>query len=153
MRNFELLLTAFVVIAVISWGCSEKKNTNPIAPTNPGKITATASGIAGQNGSTYLVAVCAYDWYPGATDTAVAGFMTNISNDSFSSTEILHSMNSQLNISVEETVFEPGTYSVVFLVSPPDSPPQYFMEVRLRVNGDVTATAPAWINWTHSPSQ
>jgi hypothetical protein len=149
MNYFKLLFPAIVVMAVINWGCTEKKNTNPTAPTDPGKITATASGITGQNGSTYMVVAYAYDWQPGAQDSAMAGFLTNISGDNFSSTQILHSMNSQWTISAEEKVFEPGTYSVVFFVAPPGSPPQYFAEIRLQVNGDMTATAPAWANWTH----
>jgi hypothetical protein len=149
MRCIKLLLSAAVAAAVFSLGCSDKKSTNPTPSPTRGKITAAASGITGQNGSTYMAVVYAIDWYPGATDTAIAGFRANISVDNFSSTEILHSMNSQWNITAEEKVFEPGTYSVVFFVAPPNSPPQYFAEIRQQVNGDVTATAPAWANWTH----
>jgi Rrf2 family cysteine metabolism transcriptional repressor len=149
MNCFNKWLPVLIGLALMGGGCSDKKSTDPTPDAEPGKITATASGITGQNGSTYLVAVYVADWFPGSTDTVTAGFMTNISSDSFSSTEILHSMNSQWTPSAEEKVFDPGTYSVVFFVAAPGSPPQYFTEIRLKVNGDVTATAPAWANWTH----
>ena len=149
MRHFPKWLPVWMGLALLGGGCSEKKSTNPSESAEPGKITATAAGITGQNGSTYMVVVYVSNWQPGSTDTVSAGFMTNISSNSFSSTEILHAMNSHYTPSADEKVFDPGTYSVVFFVAPPGSPPQYFTEIRLQVDGDVTATAPAWANWTH----
>ena len=100
-----------------------------------------------------MVAAFAYDWQPGATDSAVAGYRTVVSADNFSSTEVLHASDAQWDISEEEKVFEPGTYSVVFFVALPDNPPQFFAEVRSEVNGDITVTAPAWENWVRTRSK
>jgi len=132
-------------VTLICGSCDN--STDSGSPAVSGKITAKAAGIQGQNGNTYSVAAYDYDWYPGATGLPVGLILTLISDNNFSSTEALHPFNVEWNITSEEKVFDAKTYSVVFFVSKPDAPPQIFAEVRVSVNGDVIANAPAWSKW------
>ncbi|MBN1895839.1 hypothetical protein JW906_15230 [bacterium] len=148
----QISMMRIAVMAVLfAAGCSDKKSTDPEPQPVSGKITATASGITGQNGSVFAVMAYDSDWFPGSEEPVIAGFMTNITSDDFSFTEALHSVDSQAQggYNSEEKSFEPRTYSVVFYVAAPGNPPQHFAEVRIAVNGDVTAAAPAWSSWAH----
>ena len=153
MRTKLLSLALAVVLVTLVGGCgsSSSKSTSPAPQPSSGLMTVTAAGIVGQNGNIYSVAVYDYDWSPGASGPAVGGVIGTISSNDFSFTAVLRVADSQGNpaAATEEKVFEPKTYSVVFFVSVPARPPQYFAEVRVSVNGDVTATAPRWANWTH----
>ena len=147
------VLAVLLVALVTACGSSDSKSTSPTPQPSPGKITAIATGITGQTGKTYAVAALDYDWRPGASEPAVGGIMGTISSDDFSFTSVLRITDAQGNltgnIAQEEKVFEPKTYSVVFFVADPGSPPQYLAEVRISVNGDVRATAPRWVDWVH----
>jgi hypothetical protein len=145
-KRFPLVLV-FMFLFVCS--CSNNKSTEP-QPVS-GKITATAAGITGQNGNVYAVSAYDSDWFPGSEAPVIAGFMVNITNDNFSSTQNLLAVDNQApsGLSSEDMLFEPGTYSVVFFVATLGNPPQHFAEVRVTVNGDVTANAPNWSSWAH----
>jgi|GEM_PF-1494939 hypothetical protein len=151
MNLLKRIVSVLVISVLVLPGCSEKKSTNPEPEAVAGTITAIASGIAGQNGSVFAVMAYDSDWFPGSESPVIAGFMTNITSDDFSFTEALHPVDSQApgGYTSDDKSFEPRTYSVVFYVAPPGNPPQHFTELRVTVNGDMTATAPAWSSWTH----
>jgi hypothetical protein len=153
MNFSKRFLPVFVLTVLFVTQCTKEKSTEPESRPQPvkGKITAAATGITGQNG--YVLAVMAYDsdWSPGSDSPVIAGFMVNISSNDFSFTQNLHLVDAQApgGYSLEDKVFEPKTYSVVFFVAAPGNPPQYFSEVRVAVNGDVAASAPDWAGWVH----
>jgi hypothetical protein len=113
----------------------------------PGTITATASSVKGQNGNTLSVGVYDFDWSPGAANTFVGLIYVPITSDDFSSTVVVTGVGADGSPTEQPASFQPGTYSVVFFVSPPNSPPSSFAEVRVSVAGDVTVSAPAWGSW------
>jgi hypothetical protein len=150
--NLFRRLSAVLVIAVMSLVmCSKDNSVNPKPEPFQGKISAVTPGVTGQNGNILAVMVYDADWAPGSNIPVVAGLLATITNDDFSLTQNLHPVDSQSpgGYSTEEKLFEPKTYSVVFFVAPPGSAPQHFTELRVTVNGNVTATAPGWANWTH----
>jgi hypothetical protein len=151
MNFLKRILPVLVSMALTGVMCTKKNSTEPEPEPVQGKITAVAAGIAGQNGNVYSVMVYESDWAPGSTATVVAGILAPITGDDFSLTQKLHPVDPQSpgGYSSEDKVFEPKTYSVVFFVSPQGSAPQHFAEVRVAVNGDVTATAPIWADWVH----
>jgi hypothetical protein len=149
MRGFAWVRLLLAVAIAVSVGCSSDKSTSPGSNAVRGRITARATGITSQNGNTYSVVVYAYDWSPGATGPSVASIRQMITGDNFASTAVLDSVDSQGTPTLVEKVFDPGTYSVVFFVSPPGSPPQHFAELRVAVDGDKTVDAPAWAQWIH----
>ncbi len=146
-----ILLVLPMILLVACGGSSDNKTATPVPQAQAGKITAVASGITGQNGKTYAVAAYDYDWAPGAAGPAIGGAMGIINSDNFSFSEVLRTVDQGGNftLTAEEKTFGPGTYSVVFYVSEQGKPPQYFAEKRVTVNGDVTATAQKWSDWTH----
>ena len=146
MAAIKRLLTILLMSVVLIYGSCDN-STDSGSPAVSGKITAKAAGIQGQNGNIYSVAAYDYDWYPGATGLAVGLIRTTISDSNFSSTEALHPFDTDGNTISEEKVFDAKTYSIVFFVSAPNVPPQFYAEVRVSVNGDVIANAPAWSNW------
>jgi hypothetical protein len=147
MAASKHLLALAAVLFLLGGGCGDDGGPAPVPV--PGKITASAGGILGQTGNVYSVVTFAADWYPGATFPAVAGILQTISSDNYSLASALHEVDTGGNPTSADKTFDPGTYSVVFFVSAPGSPPSHFAEVRVSVNGDVTATAPAWSGWVH----
>jgi len=113
----------------------------------PGTITATASSVKGQNGSTLSVGVYDFDWSPGSPNTFVGLIYVPISSDDFSSSVVVTGVGPDGSPTKEPASFQPGTYSVVFFVSQPNSPPKFFTEVRATVAGDISVSAPAWDTW------
>ncbi len=136
----------FAVVFVLAGGCGDD-GTAPVP--GPGKITATATGIPGQTGNVYAVAAYAYDWFPGATTPAVAGIRATIGSDPYASTSVLYAVDANGDPTVDEKIFDAGKYSVVFFVAAPQSAPSDYAEIRTTVDGNTTATAPAWSGWVH----
>ncbi len=140
-----------MLMVLFVYKCSNDKSIEPELQPVKGKITATAMGITGQNGNVYAVMSYDSDWFPGSDSPVIAGIIGTITSDDFSFTQNLHPVDAQAQggYSSEDMLFEPKTYSVVFFVAAPGNPPQYFSEVRVAVDDDVTATAPNWTNWVH----
>jgi hypothetical protein len=151
MKFSKKFLPVVLFVMGIFAACSGDKTTEPKPQPVQGRITASVAGIAGQNGKVLVITAFNDDWFPGSESPVIAGFMTNITSDDFSVTQVLHPADSQApgGYSAADMVFEPKTYSVVFFVAAPGNPPESFSEVRIAVNGDVTATAPAWASWVH----
>ena len=151
MNFSKRILPALAILAGLAAGCSSDKSTEPNPQPVQGKITAVAAGITGQNGNVLAVTAYDADWSPGSSSPVIAGFMVNITSDDFSFTQNLRTVDAQAagGYSSADRVFEPRTYSVVFFVAAPGNPPQYFAEVRVAVNGDMTVTAPGWTDWVH----
>jgi len=149
MNLLKRLLPVLMLTVFFICNCS-KDNSTESQPVN-GKITASATGITGQNGNIYAVSAYDSDWSPGSNSPTIAGIMGTITSDNFSFTQNLKAVDDQSpgGLSPEDMSFEPRTYSVVFYVAALGSPPQHYTEVRMEVNGDVAATAPDWANWAH----
>jgi len=149
MNILKRLLPLLTLTVFFVFTCSKNNSTESL-PVN-GKITASATGIAGQNGNIYAVSAFDSDWFPGSNSPTIAGIMGTITSDNYSFTQNLKAVDDQAlgGLSADDMVFEPKTYSVVFFVAAPGNPPQHFAEVRMEVNGDVTATAPDWASWAH----
>ena len=113
----------------------------------PGTITATVSSVKNQDGSIFSVGVYDFDWSPGAANTFVGLIQVPITSDDFSSIVVVTGVGADGSPTKESASFQPGTYSVVFFISPPNSPPTFFTEVRVSVAGDITVSAPAWGSW------
>ncbi|OFW59173.1 MAG: hypothetical protein A2133_00225 [Actinobacteria bacterium RBG_16_64_13] len=116
-------------------------------PAVPGSITATVSSVKGQNGSTLSIGVYDFDWSPGAPNTFVGLIYAPITSDDFSSSVVVTGVGADGSPTKDPAILQPGTYSVVFFVVPPGSPPKIFSEVRAIVAGDITVSAPAWGSW------
>lgn len=132
------------------FGCSGGSDVDAPTP-EAGTITAGASGITGQAGKMYYIAAFDYDWQPGATEPSVATRSGSVTDDDFSFEVVLYELDQYGQPTMTEKAFEPGVYSVVFFVGA-SGPPEYFVEVFVDVDGDVTAHAPAWGTWTHQRS-
>jgi hypothetical protein len=135
----SLVFLLVILIMMLMFACDNE----PV----PGKITAIASGITGQDGKILAVGAFDFDWSPGISDPGFAGYRTEITGDSFSSSEVLLTLDDQGRTTANDALLDPGTYSVVFVVSAVNTPPEYYVEVRVRVDGDMNATAPAWADW------
>lgn len=155
------MLLSVLLISLLS-ACGSANGASPTVATTPaqattqaasgpGKITVQATGIAGRNGSSYSVSAFDYDWQPGATGPAIGGTMGLITSDDFTINGTIQTIDASGKTLSEDKVFDSKTYSVVFFVMPPGSPPKDFAEVRVTVKGDTTATAPKWVSWAHSP--
>ena len=145
MARFDRATAVLLVLLGIVAGCSRDKSVGP--EPSRGKITAKADGIQGQSGNLYSVSVYAYDWFPGAETPAIAGVRATIPSDVYSPADTMRTLDANGTPTAEPKVFDPASYSVVFFVSVPGFPPRYFAEVRAIVDGDITATAPAWSGW------
>ena len=150
-RRIALLLW-LVVIMLVGLACGGNGSPGTTAPPTagaaiPGSITATVSSVKDQNGSTLSVGVFDFDWSPGAANTFVGLVYVPITSDDFSSSVVVTGVGADGSPTQETARFQPGTYSVVFFVSPPGSPPGFFSEVRATVAGDITVSAPAWGSW------
>jgi hypothetical protein len=146
MQKNPLLFVPIVLIAALALSCGDDSGPTDDYP-NLGRITASTLGIQGQTGNLYAVYVYAFDWHPGSPNDIVGIVRGEINTEDFSSTAMVQSVNAQGEPTGQVKTFNPGTYSVVFFVSPPGSPPDHFAEVRATVDGDVTVTAPAWGSW------
>jgi hypothetical protein len=146
VRRFSPLV---LLLCVFACGSSDDKEPTQAAG-GPGQISATASGIEGQNGKIYTVAVFDYNWVPGAQTPPVGGIQGYITGDDFSFSAVMHTLDASGQPTAIEKTFAGGTYSVVFYVMPAGSPPQYFTEVRVVVNGDINVTAQPWGRWVES---
>ena len=146
------LLLSLVVVMLVGLACGGNGSPGSTAPPTtgaaiPGSITATVSSVEGQNGSTLSVGVYDFDWSPGAPNTFVGLVYAPITSDDFSSSVVVTGVGADGSPTQEPAIFQPGTYSVVFFVSPPGSAPEFFSEIRATVAGDMTVSAPAWGSW------
>lgn len=135
---------AIGLLVLLASGCGDDDGSGP---AQPGTITARADGIQNQNGKAYQVDAFDYEWTPGAEGAAIARIRTVIPSDGWSSTAVLNTIAPSGDPTTEAKVFGPGVYSVVFFVAPPGGDPDYYVGLRTTVNGNVTATAPAWGSW------
>ena len=146
MKILKVILVFLLVIMMLVVACDEDNGTDSDSQPVPGKITAIASGINGQDGKGIRVGAFDYNWSPGGTDVPMAGYMEEITGDDFSSSGVLLTFDDQGEMTADEMIFDPGTYSVVFIIFS-GGPPEYFVEVRVEVDGDVEAVAPSWADW------
>jgi hypothetical protein len=147
VKTLRLSFVFLLVVAMLVSACDGDNGADPDSQPVAGKITAIASGIAGQDGKTLGVGAYDYDWRPGSPAIGIAGHRTRITGDNFASSEVLLTLDDQREMAADEKVFDPGTYSVVFYIVAGDAPPEAWAEVRVVVDGDVNATAPAWADW------
>ncbi|MFC2027748.1 hypothetical protein ACFLU3_03565 [Chloroflexota bacterium] len=145
MKTLKKSLVFLLVVVMLVCACDSDSDSD--SQPVPGKITAIASGVAGQDGKVLAVGAFDYDWKPGSSDFGIAGYRTQITGDSFSLSDVLRKLDDRGDNTDDEEVFDPGIYSVVFVISTVNTPPEYFVEVRVEVDGDVNATAPAWTDW------
>lgn len=138
---------AVIALWPLGTGCSKSKDDSGSATPVKGKITVSASGILNQNKNILSVAAYPFDWYPGATGAAIAGYQKKIDSDDFSMTAVLDSLDAAGITTNVEKILDPGDYSVVFYVSAPATPPNHYAEVRVTVNGNMSVNAPAWASW------
>ena len=146
MQIVKKSLVVLLVVMMLVCACDSDNGTDSESQPIPGKITAIASGIHGQDGKGIRVGAFDYNWSPGGSDIPMAGYMKEITGDNFSSSGVLLAFDDQSKTTADEMIFNPGTYSVVFLIYS-GGPPEYFVEVRVEVDGDVDAVAPAWDDW------
>ncbi len=150
MKILKISLVILLVITMLVCACGDEDNgTDSDNLPAPGKITAIVSGITGQDSKLFAVQAYDYDWSPGTSDFGIAGYQAAITGDNFSSSVILLTLDDQGEITADEKIFDPGTYSVVFIVATGDGPPEYFVEMRIEVDGDVNAAAPTLADWAH----
>jgi hypothetical protein len=149
MRMHGGVVVVCIALGLFAVSCSNDNNTSgPVR--EPGRITAGASGIAGQNGKYLAIFVYNYDWFPGAEEPAVGGTLTSITDEDFSYSAAAESLGVEGQPTGHAKVFDGGNYSVVFFVGPVGFAPEHFAEVRAVVDGDITVSAPAWANWQHT---
>ncbi len=149
MKILKISLVFLLVIMMLMCACGDEDNgTDSDNPPAPGKITGIVSGITGQDGKAIRVGAFDYDWSPGGLDDPMAGYVKEITGDNFSSSGVLLTFDDQGKTTADEMIFDPGTYSVVFIIFS-GGPPEYFVEVRVEVDGNVSATAPSLADWAH----
>ena len=150
MKIIKKSLVFLLVIMMLVCACDSENGTDnvtvPDSQPIPGKITAIASGINGQDGKGIMVGAFDYDWSPGSSDLGMAGYMAEITGDNFLSSDVLRIFDDQGKATDDEMIFDPGTYSIVFIIFS-GGPPEYLAEVRVEVDGDVEAVAPSWSKW------
>ncbi len=148
MRPRALRLAGLVVLACLCLSCGSDKKSTPAEP-KPGTITAIASAITGQSGKYFAVSVFDFDWYPGAPNNPIGIIRVQIADNDYSANGVVESIDQGGDPIGEPKIFDTGAYSVVFFVGAPDSAPEFFAEIRVIVDGNVTAAAPAWAAWSH----
>jgi hypothetical protein len=145
--RFPMLLGCLALGCIT--GC-DRDGYREIVPQTPGTITAAAQHVTGRQGDILSIGVWGpgIDWVPGTdADLAVSTAVRVIDSADYSVTHTMTELDPERGETVLAKAFEPGDYSLVFFAAESGQPPDRFAEVRVHVNGDLSAVAPAWDRW------